>query len=259
MKLCPQCAFIYEDAQTFCDMDGQELVPDSPPVVESGAAPARLTIDIPPRSSSKRMRILAIAIVISIALLAGLLVAQLGLRSSAASPFREVPPIPLPDTSDLNTTQSQVADGQLQDEDSLENVAVDNAETAESESLRSAVTPAGRLRAISSAAGSNPTPVVLRLTNGATIKADEVWVRKDGVWYRQAGLITLLKHSQVRAVERSGAAPSRSNVQRNQPQPALAQNQPQTVRPQVTTVKKDSRVTSFLKKTGRALKKPFRF
>ena len=259
MKLCPQCAFIYEDTQTFCDMDGKELVPDSPPVVEPAAAPARLTIDIPSPSSSRRLRILAIAIVVSVGLLAGFFLAQLGWRSSAASPLREVPPIPLPATSDLDTTPSQIADKQLQDENSLENVAADNAETAESASSRSALTPASRLRSISSGAGSNPTPVVLRLTNGATIKADEVWVRKDGVWYRQGGLITFLKHSQVRSVERPGAAPSRTNDQRNQPQPVLAQNQPPTVRPQVTTVKKDSRVTSFLKNTGRALKKPFRF
>lgn len=258
MKLCPQCAFIYEDAQTFCDMDGKELVPDSPPVVESAAEPAKLTIDLPPRSSSRRLRILAIAIVISVTLLAGILLAQLGWQSSAASPVREVPPIPLPVTSDLNTSPSQVAD-KLQDENSLENVAADNAETAESASSRSALAPASGLRSVSSGAGSNPTPVVLRLTNGATIKADEVWVRKDGVWYRQGGLITFLKHSQVKSVERPGAAPPRSNDQRNQPQPVLVQNQPQTVRPPVTTVKKDSRVTSFLKKTGRVLKKPFRF
>jgi len=33
MKLCPQCAFIYEDNQRVCDMDGKELIHKLEPVV----------------------------------------------------------------------------------------------------------------------------------------------------------------------------------------------------------------------------------
>src|SRR6185503_8780423 len=36
MKLCPQCEFIYEDDQGFCDMDGKELVNDSGPLAFAG-------------------------------------------------------------------------------------------------------------------------------------------------------------------------------------------------------------------------------
>jgi hypothetical protein len=43
--------------------------------------------------------------------------------------------------------------------------------------------------------------VVIHLANGAAVKADEVWRRDDGVWYRQAGMITFLKRSRVKAIE----------------------------------------------------------
>ena len=34
MKLCPQCAFLYENDQSVCDMDGRELVRTAPLVTQ---------------------------------------------------------------------------------------------------------------------------------------------------------------------------------------------------------------------------------
>ena len=45
MKRCPDCEFIYEDEQGFCDMDGQVLVPDNALVTIPQLIPA--TSDIP--------------------------------------------------------------------------------------------------------------------------------------------------------------------------------------------------------------------
>ncbi len=64
MKLCPQCEFIYENDQRFCDMDGEALVydnragvlPDPVPAV-SGARPVR-----------SRPRIVVMAVVAGLAL-----------------------------------------------------------------------------------------------------------------------------------------------------------------------------------------------
>lgn len=42
-------------------------------------------------------------------------------------------------------------------------------------------------------------PAIL-LTTGARIDADEVWRTRDGVWYRRAGIVTLLKHNRVKAI-----------------------------------------------------------
>ena len=43
MKLCPQCEFIYEDEQNFCDMDGETLVYDTRLGVLPGIVPATTT------------------------------------------------------------------------------------------------------------------------------------------------------------------------------------------------------------------------
>jgi hypothetical protein len=42
-------------------------------------------------------------------------------------------------------------------------------------------------------------PVTIRLANGSTLQADEVWRTKAGIWYRRKGIVTLLKPNQVRS------------------------------------------------------------
>lgn len=51
MKRCPQCAFIYEDDQSLCDMDGRELecVHEGSPSPHAATAP-------PPRATATRRR-----------------------------------------------------------------------------------------------------------------------------------------------------------------------------------------------------------
>ena len=47
MKLCPECDFIYEDNQSFCDMDGKELIQRPAPEPPR----SRLTIPVPPATN----------------------------------------------------------------------------------------------------------------------------------------------------------------------------------------------------------------
>lgn len=53
MKLCPQCEFLYEDDQVFCDMDGESLVHDGRSEAFSDAAPA--VIAASPKHSRRRI------------------------------------------------------------------------------------------------------------------------------------------------------------------------------------------------------------
>lgn len=261
MKLCPQCAFLYEDVQTFCDMDGNKLVPDAPPVVsESSSSPSRLNIDLEPTPSSKRSPLLAIVAGLVLAvLLTGIYLTQRIWRSQPSM----IPPAQVmsPETSRPAISATADQDIQAAAQVSPEEATATDSASPQTDLSRSG--QSGRLRSISSGglSGNGQNPVLLRLTNGATIKADEAWERKDGVWYRQGGVITFLKRSQVRAIERPTAiVPAKSGAsapnQRNQS--VSAQAQPRPVKTQIVTVKKDSKVTSFIKRTGRLLKKPFR-
>jgi hypothetical protein len=112
------------------------------------------------------------------------------------------------------------------------------------------------------AAKDSRAPVIIWLTNGASIKADEVWAGREGIWYRQAGMVTFLKRSQVKAIRRlaprSKSTASNAEEKNQKPENSTAQNQPRIAKAEPTEAKKESRVSSFLKKTGRILKKPFK-
>ncbi len=116
--------------------------------------------------------------------------------------------------------------------------------------------PGSNLVSARASGETNRAQVVIRLNNGASIKADEAWEKKEGVWYRQAGMVTFLKRGRVRSIQRVAPA-NRSQTQPNAGT-SIAQNQPRVGKPVVVNTRKDSKVTSFLKKTGRILRKPFR-
>jgi DNA replication protein DnaD len=104
----------------------------------------------------------------------------------------------------------------------------------------------------------------VRLTNGATIKADEAWERREGIWYRQGGMVTFLKRGRVRTIERPSrsllkAAANNVEEKNRKSNSVAAQNQLRIRKLEPPDTKKQSRVRSFLKKTGRMLKKPFTF
>jgi len=59
MKLCPQCEFLYEDDQGFCDMDGEGLVHDTRTEASLGAVPSDTSVR--PKNSRRRSNGLAVA------------------------------------------------------------------------------------------------------------------------------------------------------------------------------------------------------
>jgi hypothetical protein len=95
--------------------------------------------------------------------------------------------------------------------------------------------------------------VIVRLNTGAAIRADEAWEKREGIWYRQGGVVTFLKRSEVRTIERLPSPAARSKPAVNNAVEKTRQTEPPA------DTKKESKVTSFLKKTGRILKKPFKF
>jgi len=59
--------------------------------------------------------------------------------------------------------------------------------------------------------------VTIRLTNGTTIEADEVWETGEGIWYRRRGVVTLLERDQVKAIEKPSPASSASTTPATSP------------------------------------------
>src|SRR5258705_5228975 len=275
MKLCPQCDFIYEDDQLFCDMDGKELVHNSAPVGtdQSVGRPTRLTIDLPAKSRSRLAPSLVLAGVALTVLLFVVYFAQLRpLRSSAAGHSANqslqegtprddsLQPRPAAGSSTpiLDTALPEQSPSSKEHDDGL------SSSPSPTQSLASGSTLAsGRLAANPVAAPSSNIPgtVIVRLNNGSSIKADEAWETKEGIWYRQAGVVTLLKRSQVRTIERvaTPSACSKSTTNNIQEQNRkVARDRLRLARLEPADTKKQSRVVSFLKKTGQVLKRPFK-
>lgn len=55
-------------------------------------------------------------------------------------------------------------------------------------------------------------PVTIRLTNGTSVEADEVWEAGGGIWYRRRGVVTLLERDQVKAIEKPSPASTPSST-----------------------------------------------
>lgn len=302
MKRCTQCEFIYEDDQSLCDMDGKELVYDAGPIAFAGgfsststniqANAAKKPASLRAPSQLRRFAVLALAGVLLAALLFVVYYALTN-RSRASnrnqssnqtsdhsldqspnqSPGQSAPRA---DATQSSATELAAAPSvSLTETTSLEQLA-EQSSSSPANLMPNSPTPSSSRRAKSLtnvrlapgsvSAGGSPksshAPVIIRLNNGASIRADEAWERKEGIWYRQAGMVTFLKRNKVRAIERLASSPPptlKIEETKRKPENIVAKNQSTLVNQENSNVKNESRMKSFLKKTGRILKKPFKF
>jgi hypothetical protein len=283
MKLCPDCEFIYEDDQSFCDMDGKELVFDPKPLsfkenalshsmqLEALVAmPATLAArtgpswgsglppSLPARWESRSLIVAALAGVVIAALLFFAYYVRLH-RSRSVNARQSHNQSYDPSAHGAISAQPSTPGLVAESTSSVENLSSEQPplETL-TESPAAEARQAAGLASARTSSGTNHAPVIIQLTNGAIIKADEAWENKKGIWYRQAGVVTFLKRSQVRAIQRLDP-PTKSQQPMRSRETTVARKQPVAEKPEATSPNKESRVSSFLKKTGRILKKPFKF
>jgi hypothetical protein len=287
MKLCPQCDFIYEDDQSVCDMDGKELVSNPATIVTEAAfttpvsaTPVLVPDVLPVESAGKRWRNFAL---LTIFVLATLIIvvylaranqlrslrAPQGSESSTDRSASDIPPQSTsgdssgqPPSSALVSTQTPSADTSFSEPSPEQSSELSSAETDQTTVSSSSSTARESLAhtrltpgpvAAGAPSGNSRGPVIVRLNNGVAIRADEAWEKREGIWYRQGGVVTFLNRNQVRTIERLPSPSSRSKSAANNVGEKSRQTEP------AAETKKDSKVTSFLKKTGRILKKPFKF
>jgi hypothetical protein len=276
MKLCPQCAFIYEDDQEFCDMDGQELVHDQASRVVDQTALPKSNTNLPSRARRKLVPALLTGAVILAALLSVIYLAQRQPSQGGAAvaiPIQSLPQAnaigPNPQTSSANSISNSRTDASL----AVESAYASSSPAGPVQLADASITKAPAMRAtevsahaIAAAPAVNQSsPVIVRLMNGASIKADDGGETKTSFWYRQGGMVTFIKRSQVRAIERRRSSSSPSNLSADNKNEKMAsarptggQNQLRLQRLPPATVKRESRVTLFLKKTGQIIGKPFK-
>jgi len=197
MKRCPQCLFIYPDADARCDFDNTPLVVVDESELEAATETPKKTKK--KRATKKRQR-KTTAITAVVGLLLGissfLVYYRLTHRTQHTAQIRPIPivsaqPLAAPVTPpSAVTTASPSPTPAPIPKPTTERIA-----TAHTSTTVTPVSTSGP--GMGKKLGGKPTIV---LTSGGKIDADEVWRTRDGVWYRRNGIVTLLKKGRVRAI-----------------------------------------------------------
>ncbi|HEX5890220.1 MAG TPA: hypothetical protein VFY61_16045 [Pyrinomonadaceae bacterium] len=225
MKRCPQCLFIFPESDARCDFDNTLLVVVDDAEIESAAsgaaapAPAAAAATATAAAKNKRTSAskkrsagskkgarkkgAAITALVGFLVfgLAGLFVYS-GL-SSRGDEVAEIPPVtvmsmtpvaaPLVASPSVATVSSP--DPAASSPTPLPRDATERTATSHSRTTVAPVSTSGP--GMGKKLGGKPS---ILLTSGGKIEADEVWRTRDGVWYRRAGIVTLLKHNRVKAI-----------------------------------------------------------
>jgi hypothetical protein len=194
MKRCPECDSVFPDFNRFCDLDGTPLVEEEtsdPP--EENAAP------------SSSWKLLAMGAVAGLALGVVLFVIYYALTR------REQPQV-----ARVSTNASVIP----QPPPLLRAEPISNPSPSPSASPSPSPTaspspspkpsPPVKLSSSPVSTGTAPQKVTIRLRNGASIDADEAWEGKEGIWYRQRGVVALLDPAQIKSIDRPAPEPSPS-------------------------------------------------
>jgi hypothetical protein len=214
MKRCPQCEFIYEDDQSLCDMDGEELVYDARLIPLLASAAIELQ-DLPAKSRWRSLVLLAVA--------AGVLAAVL-----CVDYYNFTHPTAqrlVSSKAEMSQPKSETGNSRL--EPSTPQLAPDSlsAPPPKNRNSKLATSETG-----SRSPSPSPTPRMKAATTASPI----------------------VKLASARSVS-TGPRPSIPKREADKPKPASASQ-----RPVNANQKKESRIGSFLKKTGQIFKKPFK-
>ena len=197
MKRCPQCSFIYLDNDECCDLDGaalqhvddSEIEPVNRPLVRVARAFGLM----------RSLILAATGLVILVGITSLSLYFSLRRRSAPDTIARiHTQPsttIPLPTASTTATP-----------------LPSPSPTPTRSPSPAPVSTPVAAGRAVISqkpVSTSNDQTgrsghALIRLTDGTTVRADEVWRTRDGIWYRRSGMVTLIKFNRVKSIEKLG-------------------------------------------------------
>ena len=224
MKRCPECDSFFPDVDQFCELDGTPLVTDDS---DSGAVVRDRTeqkvnkgtpsaVGEAARESDGSWKTMAIVAVAGVAIGVALFLIYYAMTREA--------PRESSNESPSNSSIMQQQGPLLPSLPSPVASASPSAESSPSPSARpspSAQADSARVESSSSpvsTGGDEKTgrgPITIRLTNGTSVEADEVWKTGEGIWYRRRGVLTLLDPKQVKAIEQA-AAPT--------PQPSTSQS-----------------------------------
>ena len=192
MKRCPQCDFIYLDTDEVCDLDGAKLVQAADSELASNQA-----TNVQQRSAWSKswslVRALAFGLLLGALLFSVYWVfakrqqtqelVTIQPRTIRVTPMK-IAPLPTPQWSPSPPESSFIPPNVPQVEQT-KRVAMSK-------------------EPVSTSTDQNTTGrISIKLSNGASIEADDVWRTREDVWYRRNGVVTLIKANRVKAIDKA--------------------------------------------------------
>lgn len=219
MKRCPECLFIYPETDTRCDFDSTELVVVDDAEIEQVTAPAAAPASAKKKRASKKptagskksatgskktARKKGTAITAGVGLAFGLVgflvyysLSQRANNVAEIPPVTNVSSVPVVGPPEVAIVSPSPVESPSPAEPPTPVAKSPSDRTATSHSRTTTAPVSTSGPGIGKKLGGKP---VILLTSGGKIDADEVWRTRDGVWYRRAGIVTLLKHNRVKAI-----------------------------------------------------------
>jgi type IV secretory pathway VirB10-like protein len=199
MKRCPKCLFIYPDSDSQCDFDNTPLVVVDEAELEAATGQVQAPAKKKRAPRKRRNKVTAIVAVIGLMLGVGAFLVYYSFVQAnqddpeiAAVAIVATQPMaaPLPAIESPAVVETPSPSPAPTQKASAERIA-----TSHSSTTGAPVSTSGP--GVGTKAGGKP---VILLTTGGRIEADEVWRTRDGIWYRRAGIVTLLKRNKVKAI-----------------------------------------------------------
>ncbi|MGH9968425.1 MAG: hypothetical protein ACREBG_11440 [Pyrinomonadaceae bacterium] len=222
MKRCPKCNFLYLDSDKICDLDQTPLVADDSNI-EVGV-PSDLNEEVKKASAGvatqqSKLNRRSVTMVTAAGLVIGLvLLISYQRLSRPVLHARQAPQTSQGSQESLQSSKDSPADVAGSQQESLPSSSDSSRNETESALVKPSLSTAGKpspavrteparlslsSRPVSTGAAGKASrgPVTIRLTDGSSLQADEVWRTKAGIWYRRKGMVTLLKPNRVRSLE----------------------------------------------------------
>lgn len=247
MKRCPTCDFLYEDDQSLCDMDGRKLVFE--------AAPLRLKQNVATSATSPKRklgwRLFGILAIPTFVL--GLLVPVAFQQSRQANIVQS----PEAFSKDLSKSASQNANQtgapEMVNQPGVSGPVLPTPSATPSPSpedtpVEATPSPRGKTSTLNAREAEKSRLASIAIANANSVARENA--KSIGRARADAGGIQLV----VVSSGRSGAFATQPVVARNREE----KKAPTDVKPREDNERKGSQIVSFLKKTGRILKKPFK-
>ena len=215
MKRCPKCYQVYGNTETFCEVDGQRLLPDPGLTVET----TELVPDGPPSRNLSVIGTGLVGIITGVALCGSAYLAYSFFNSTSdkqqerppmAVEVREQPqtrpaPVRLPE-AEASPTESPTEEEQA--EASPEPSQQTPSETV---SARLNQGPVSTGNQTSATADGAKVKTIIEMQDGSSVEVDAAWKDNQGVWYRQGSLVSFVDGARVKAIT-ARAEPKNSPV-----------------------------------------------